>query len=161
MNMNIKIDNIDIFVGSETALRLPQRPGRGILNCNFPMTSRVRRSVVIMPNACSYQSTSWTSSPILVWKCNLPAFLGNHDRPTNQPTDKPTNRRTWGFVGKLHFQYKKVGPLSTLMHLLFVFMDHFIQCIYHPAPLMNHPIAILQFNKITSNEEFVLLFVAF
>ena len=47
------------------------------------------------------------------------------------------------------------------MHLLFVFMDHFIQCIYHPAPLMNHPIAILQFNKITSNEEFVLLFVAF
>ena len=28
------------------------------------------------------------------WKCNFPAFLGNFDRPT----DQPINRRTNGFI---------------------------------------------------------------
>ena len=30
---------------------------------------------------------SKTSGPIEVWKCNIPAFFGNYDRPTDQPTD--------------------------------------------------------------------------
>ena len=34
-----------------------------------------------------------TSAPIGAWKCNFPAFLGNNERPTKEPT-KSTNRQT-------------------------------------------------------------------
>ena len=33
-------------------------------------------------------------------KVELPALLGNYDRPTNQPTD----RQTWVVIGKLYLQ---------------------------------------------------------
>ena len=33
-------------------------------------------------------------------------FLGNSDWLTDhRPTNQPTDRRTWGFIGKLHFQW--------------------------------------------------------
>ena len=41
-----------------------------------------------------------TFAPIGEWKCNLPPFLGNYDRPT----DRTTNSQTGGVIGKLHFK---------------------------------------------------------
>ena len=37
------------------------------------------------------------------WKCNFPPCLFK-EIMTDRPIEKPTNRRTWGFVGKLHNQ---------------------------------------------------------
>ena len=34
----------------------------------------------------------------------FPAIEANYDRPTNQPSKQPTNQRTIGFIGKLHFK---------------------------------------------------------
>ena len=45
-----------------------------------------------------------TSAPIGAWEVKLPAFLGSHDRPTDQQTDRPTDDggRTDGPIGKFH-----------------------------------------------------------
>ena len=34
----------------------------------------------------------------------LLALLGNDDRPTNGPTNQPTDRQTWEVIGKLNLQ---------------------------------------------------------
>ena len=46
-----------------------------------------------------------TSAPLGAWKCDSPPFLGyNTNNQTNQQADRPTERRTWRFIGKFHFQ---------------------------------------------------------
>ena len=35
-----------------------------------------------------------TSAPTGAWKCKLPALLGNYDRPTNHPPNRPTDGQT-------------------------------------------------------------------
>ena len=37
------------------------------------------------------------------------------DRPTDRPTDRQTDRQTLWFIGKLHFQKKKLQEIFTSM----------------------------------------------
>ena len=37
-------------------------------------------------------------------KCNPPPLFRNYDRQPDRPTHQPTKRRTWGVIGRLHFQ---------------------------------------------------------
>ena len=46
-----------------------------------------------------------TSVRIGAWKCNFPPF---QKIVTNPPTNRPTDRRTDGLIGKLHFQKDKL-----------------------------------------------------
>ena len=48
-----------------------------------------------------------TSSPKGAWKSNFPPFqeIMTAAIRINRSTNQPTNGRTWGVIGKLHFQY--------------------------------------------------------
>ena len=43
---------------------------------------------------CLYPMPIETSAPTGAWKCKLPALLGNYDRPTNHPPNRPTDGQT-------------------------------------------------------------------
>ena len=42
--------------------------------------------------------TYLTSAPIGARNCNFPPFLGNYDKQTVQPTDRPTDRETGSYT---------------------------------------------------------------
>ena len=63
---------------------------------------------------CQQGTHKVTSAPMGAWKCNFPPRSGlwQTDQPNKQSallnyyqqTNQISNRRAWGFIGKLHFQ---------------------------------------------------------
>ena len=74
-NNNIMMSNIqyiEIFVKSKLGLRTGLR-------------------IVFSNIKDAYRRILEKDATVIAWKRNFPSFVGNYDRPTNRPSNQPTN----------------------------------------------------------------------